>query len=347
MNEVVLQKGTTSIRPPSSWRNPQDHLVRLLDSPWYALLHRVSETVIRETWRFFDAENYHYLFVPVTTTSISSPMGAGSDSKPVMAQINGGQLYLADSLQFLLELGVRISGGSAWYVSNSFRGENVDATHLSEFCHAEVEIVGDLDDVITLGSRYVTHLARGVLQHNRDDLIAAAGTDRHVQTVADLSADFPRVRFNDLLMKFADHRDLFAEVLPGVQSLTRAGERALLDIYGEPVWVTHMQAMACPFYQRPEPGTDACLSADLLLGPGEILGAGARCIDAESTLESLARHKVAQKDYKWYIDMKRRMPMKTAGFGLGVERFIMWILKADDIRDCTFWQRSHGCVIEP
>jgi asparaginyl-tRNA synthetase len=347
MNPVRPYNADTSVRPPSSWRNPDDHLARLLDSPWYRLLHRVTETVMRETWLFFDTGHYHYLPVPITTTSISSPMGAGSDSKPVMAQINGGQVYLADSLQFLLELGVRIGGGSAWYVSNSFRGENVDATHLSEFSHAEVEIIGDLDDVVALGSRYVTHLARGVLRHNHDDVIAAAGSARHVQAVADLNGEFLQVRFDEALKNFGDRLDLSSEVLPGVRCLTRAGERALLDAYGEPIWVTHMPAMACPFYQRPEPGTDACLSADLLLGPGEVLGAGARCIDAESTLESLARHEVALENYGWYVDMKRRSPIKTAGFGLGIERFIMWILHADDIRDCTFWQRSHGCVVEP
>lgn len=336
-----------SIRPPSSWKNPADHLAALIGSPWYALLHRLNATVFGETWRFFGSENCGYLPVPVTTTSISSPMGAGSDSRPVSATIGGNEVYLADSLQFLLELGMRIAGGPVWYVSTSFRGEDVDATHLSEFAHSEVEIEGGLDEIVAFGGRYVSHLARGILRSNGSDLMAATGSTLHVQKVADLDGDFPRVRFDQAMAQFGDRPGLFRDVMPGVPALTRAGERALMEAHGEPMWITHMPAMACPFYQRPEAGTDACLSADLLLGPGEVLGAGARCIDAESTLDSILRHGVAPEAYGWYVDMKRRTPMETAGFGLGIERFLMWLLRADDIRDCTLWLRRHGVVIDP
>ncbi|MFJ8582767.1 amino acid--tRNA ligase-related protein [Micromonospora sp. NPDC093277] len=35
----------------------------------------------------------------------------------------------------------------------------------------------------------------------------------------------------------------------------------------------------------------------------------------------------------WYLKMKQHSPMRTAGFGLGVERWLMWVLNASAIRD--------------
>lgn len=45
--------------------------------------------------------------------------------------------------------------------------------------------------------------------------------------------------------------------------------------------------------------------------------------------------------------MHENYPLQTSGFGLGVERFIAWVLDHDDIRDCTLLLRDHKQVILP
>lgn len=289
-------------------------------------------------------DNFH---VPVTTTSISSPMGLGSDSEPVDAIINGHKVYLADSLQFLLELGLRVGQGPQYYISSSFRGEDVDSTHLSEFSHAEVEIRGNLDDIIELGGRYVSELAASVLADAEADIQATVGRVDHLAKVAAMKGAFQRLTFNEACAIVREVPEALKMVCPGVQGLTRIGERHIMKVIGEPVWITHMPALSCPFYQRAVPGSDACASADLLLGPGEILGSGARCVDEAELLTSLAAHQVSPESYTWYVQMKRLAPLETAGFGLGLERFLMWALNADDIRDCTPWIRRRGEVVDP
>lgn len=334
-------------RPPASWRQPQNHLHHLLESPWYRLLLRVNTALHRATHKFFDGLDYSYLHVPVTTMSISSPMGLGSDSRPVRAVIEGRPVYLADSLQFLLELGCRVNDKPVYYISSSFRGEDVDKTHLSEFCHSEVEIDGDLDDIVRLGGRYLSHLCAALLERVPSELEAAAGNLRHLNRVATLSGEFPRIRFDEALLLLTDVPAASKQAAPGVLALTRLGESELMNRLGAPLWVTHMPALACPFYQRPELNTESCLSADLLLGPGEILGAGERCRDYFELERSLQRHRVDGNSYAWYLEMKRATPRETSGFGLGMERFLMWALAADDIRDCTLWLRKCGEVIDP
>lgn len=55
------------------------------------------------------------MHLPVTTGSISSPMGRGSDSLPVKVKLEGVETYLADSMQFLLEYGCRLTNKGVYY----------------------------------------------------------------------------------------------------------------------------------------------------------------------------------------------------------------------------------------
>ncbi|ACM31458.1 MULTISPECIES: asparagine synthetase A [Rhizobium/Agrobacterium group] len=341
------QSDSALIRPPSSWREPENHLSQLITSPWYRLLHEVRCSIDGGTRIFFEGFGADNLHVPVTTGSVSSPMGLGSDSLPVRAIIQDKEIYLADSLQFLLELGIRIARRPVYYISSSFRGEDVDPTHLAEFSHSEVEIEGDLNEIIDLGGKYVSHLAQTLLDKCEGQILNSVGSLNHLQDVAKLKGNFPRLRHSDALELLHSEPRATKELLPGVATITRAGERQIMEVIGSPVWITHMPRKSCPFYQRPEEGSDACLSADLLLGPGEILGAGERCEDFLSTSRSVADHEVDPSPYQWYLEMKRSSPLRTAGFGLGIERFIMWALDVGDIRDCCLWLRKHGEVINP
>jgi aspartyl/asparaginyl-tRNA synthetase len=55
--------------------------------------------------------------------------------------------------------------------------------------------------------------------------------------------------------------------------------------------------------------------------------------------KSMARHDVNEQEYAWYVRMRKDLPMVTAGFGMGIERFLMWVLSHDDIRDVPLMSR--------
>ena len=44
-------------------------------------------------------------------------------------------------------------------------------------------------------------------------------------------------------------------------------------------------------------------------------------------------------NYKWYIDLRKYGSVPHAGFGLGVERLIKWMLNLDHIRDAIPFPR--------
>jgi asparaginyl-tRNA synthetase len=102
-------------------------------------------------------------------------MGLGSDSLPVHVELGGVNTYLADSMQFMLELACRLTGRDCYYIMPSFRGEACDETHLSQFFHSEAEIRGDLADVMAVVDEYILHLAGGLLDRHEELLVDLAG----------------------------------------------------------------------------------------------------------------------------------------------------------------------------
>jgi asparaginyl-tRNA synthetase len=320
----------------------------LLDGPWYVALLSLLDLVQRSTADFWRQNGLLQAPVPLTTGAISSPMGLGSDSSPLWADIAGKRIYLADSQQFALELLCRLSSHGCWYVMESFRGEPNDARHLGQFIHSEVEAPVGLDDIIQRGEAYVRRLATDVLDAKADTVAAIAGTTSHLERAL-RQASWPRLTFDAAAAELAGFSGAVHHDARGFRVLTGVGERELTRRYETPVWVTHFDEMAVPFYQACDetPLGRRARNADLLLGRHEALGAGERHQHVDDLLEALDRHGVDPEPYGWYVDLRERQPLRTSGFGLGVERFLMWALDHDDIRDLQLLLRSHGEDLRP
>jgi asparaginyl-tRNA synthetase len=331
----------------SSWRDPTGHLDVLLTSPWYRAIFEMTAIFHNATVEFWCRRNIPPAYLPITTGSISSPMGAGSDSSPVAVELCGISTYLADSMQFLLELGCRLTDEGCYYVMPSFRGEAADQSHLCQFYHSEAEIVGGLEDVTSLVEDYIRYLAAAMIDHGSDTVARFAGDDRHLREAADGDL-FASITFKEAGHLLNWDPQLVAEIAPGVRALTRQGERRLMELQGEFIWVTHSEHLSVPFYQAFEDGDrTTARNGDLLFGLGEIVGCGERHVTADDVRTALALHGVSTDCYAWYLRMRELAPLRTAGFGLGVERFLLWALHHDDIRDIPLLLRFNGQQIAP
>jgi asparaginyl-tRNA synthetase len=273
-------------------------------------------------------------------------MGLGSDSEPVKVTINDLSVYLADSMQFCLEIGARLNSKGAYYIMPSFRGEPVDRRHLNEFTHSEVEIRGALEDVMNLAEAYIKFLIQGVLDRCPQSITAATGTTQHMTSA--LNKEFARISFREATKILQDIRGALRHRPDGVIDITPEGEQYLTRHYDGFVWLTHLPWKLVPFYQsRNDADPEYSNSADLLVGIGEILGSGQRVYGIDELDESMTVHQVDPLDYEWYRQMHADYPIQTSGFGLGIERFMLWLLQHDDIRDCTLLLRNHGQVTAP
>ncbi len=328
------------------WRPASDRFIKIMDDPFYRLLVDLQDLLTTRTTEFWAGRRVKALHLPITTSSISSPMGLGSDSTPVEIDLFGDRTFLADSMQFMLEYGCRFNADGAWYLMPSFRGEDADETHLNQFFHSEAEIVGGLDDVMAAVQEYVQALARSVLDRMADEVGDVAGGVGHLEHMASL-VSFPRLTLDEAIIHLGSDPDA-VHYSDGWRTLTRHGERRLMEEISPILWVTHFDHLSVPFYQAyADPEQRSSLSADLLFGVGEVVGSGERHATGADVRNALAQHGVSEDAYRWYVDMKDVRPLRTSGFGMGVERWLMWVLNHRDIRELQLAPRLNGIALAP
>lgn len=331
------------ITPPKSWENLDTHYRQVLTSDWYKVISRLQCKFVSYTYEFYKQKGYEFQMLPITTSGVSSPIGAGSDSIPVKISIDNIDTYLADSMQFFLEFSCRLNHNGNYYIAPSFRGELADKRHLCQFYHSEAEIIGNLEDIINLVEKYLRFLIENFFQNDIQSILSITGDSKHiVRLLMLLKSRIPRCTYVEASIILGNKDDCFKNE-NRVISITSKGEQELIEHFGGAVWLTYPEHLAVPFYQAYKQNDDKFANcADLLMGVGETVGAGERHLTAGEVIKSLKAHSVDIDEYDWYVDMKSLVPMKTSGFGMGVERFMLWLIQHDDIRDMQLLPRFNG-----
>ena len=330
------------IRPPKSWKNLNTHYKVVLKSDWYRKLCLFQNEFNYVTTLFYKELGIQNFQFPLTTISISSPMGLGSDSSPVKVNIGGIDTFLADSMQFFLEYTRRLSDKGTYYLAPSFRGEKADKRHLSQFLHSEAEIAGGLEEVVDLCQNYLECLVTYFLKNCANEIEEITNSLVHLEDFLKICHRIPRCTFEEAAKILKDNSS-FIKSWGSYRTINSKGEKRLMEYFGGYVWLTKFDHMAVPFYQKFDPeDQNKALNADLLMGIGETIGSGERHFSGVEVKKALGKHRVSSKPYRWYIYMKEKYPLQTSGFGMGVERFFLWLFKHDDIRDCQLLPRFNG-----
>ena len=83
-------------------------------------------------------------------------------------------------------------------------------------------------------------------------------------------------------------------------------------------------------------------ATDLLVpNVGELCGASER-EDSYEKLEKIIKEKnMNQELYQWYLDLRRNGGCFHSGFGLGFERYIMFLTGINNIRDTLPYPRTY------
>ncbi len=80
---------------------------------------------------------------------------------------------------------------------------------------------------------------------------------------------------------------------------------------------------------------------DLLVpGIGEIIGGSQREERYDLLIEKMKKLNLNLDDYWWYLDLRRFGSVKHSGYGLGFERFIMYLTGISNIRDVIPFPRT-------
>jgi len=245
-------------------------------------------------------------------------------------------LYLTQSAQLYLEALI-FSLEKVYCVAPSFRAEKSRTIrHLTEYWHVEPEqAFADVDDMMRLEEDLVSYVCQKVAIKCRKELDELKV---NADELARVRPPFPRITYTEALDML--HKKGFK--LKWGEDLGFNEERALAEEYDKPVFVyaypKQIKAFYCKTY-RDNP--DLAMSADLLVPKiGEITTGGSRVDDKDELITRMKEFGLQPEAYNWYVDLRKYGTVPHAGFGLGVERILAWMLKLENVMDAIPFPRT-------
>lgn len=250
----------------------------------------------------------------------------------------GKKAFLTQSSQFYLEVYAHALE-KVYTVAPSFRAEpSRTRRHLTEFWHAEWETAfSSLEELMDWEERMIKHVAKYVLEHGQDQLKYFGRKPEDLEKV--VKSKFKRFTYDEA---FAVAQKKFPELKWG-DDLGEAHEREITKDFDVPILVHHYPTVLKPFYHRPDPSKpDAVLCVDMLApeGYGEIIGSGERCWKYDELITRMKKAGLKEKDYQWYVDLRKYGSVPHTGGGLGLSRLTMWLFKMEHIRDTVGFPRT-------
>ena len=187
------------------------------------------------------------------------------------------------------------------------------------------------EELLKIQEEILLFIADYVLKHARAELELL---ESDIARLEQLKAPFMRLPYAEMVKmlgkKWGD-------------DITDKEERELVEKLGDkPVFLTSFPRDMKAFYMRPDPkDPKVVLAADLLLpGVGEVTGGSERIMDEKELLESLRMFKLKKADYDWYLDLRRFGSVPHSGYGLGIERLVMWLTGASHIFETIPFPRT-------
>ena len=231
----------------------------------------------------------------------------------------------------------------------TFRAENSNTTrHAAEFWMIEPEIAfADLTDDMMLAESMLKYVISYVLEHAPEEMaffnqFVDKGLIERLEHV--VNSDFGRITYTDAITELEKHNDEFDYKVYWGCDLQTEHERYLTEkIFKRPVFVTDYPKEIKAFYMKlNEDGKTVAAMDCLVPGIGEIIGGSQREDDYEVLKNRMAECGLKEEDYEFYLDLRKYGSARHAGFGLGVERCVMYLTGMGNIRDVIPFPRTVG-----
>jgi len=334
-----------------------------LRSNTFGAAFRVRNALTHAIHTFFQQRDFLYVQTPIITTSdcegagqmfqvttlnLQQPPHAPDGKIDWQQDFFTKPAYLTVSGQ--LEGEIFASAFSQVYTFGpTFRAENSNTPrHLAEFWMIEPEMAFyELQDTMRLAEDFLKTIIRYVLEHCREDLEffnqfiekSVLATLEHVA-----QASFGHITYTDAVEELKKSGKAWEFQVEWGSDLQTEHERFLSEeVFKRPVIVTDYPKDIKAFYMRVnDDGKTVCAMDVLVPRVGEIIGGSQREERHDVLLARLRDAGLDEKAYWWYLDLRRYGSVPHSGFGLGLERMLMYLTGLKNIRDVIPFPRTPG-----
>lgn len=345
----------------------------------FSAVFRVRSAVSFAIHQFFNKNQFFYIHTPIITGADAEGAGemfgvTNFNLNQIPRDENGDIDFEQDF--FGKKTNLTVSGqleaetaamglGRVYTFGPTFRAENSNTTrHLAEFWMVEPEVAfNNLEDNIDLAENFLKYVIQYVLDNCKDDIEfldkrfaeeqkqkpekdrSKEGLIEKLENV--LKKRFKRVSYTEaieILMNSKENKKgkFQFPIEEWGADLQSEHERYLVEKHFEsPVVLFDYPAQIKAFYMRLNEDQKTVAAMDVLFpGIGEIIGGSQREERLSVLKQKMKDMHVDEKELWWYLDTRKFGSVPHAGFGLGLERLILFVTGMSNIRDVIPFPRT-------
>lgn len=311
---------------------------RFLDlrRPEQNLIFRIQTTfehALRQVWIERD-------FIEIHTPKL---MASASESRAELFEVEyfEGKAYLAQSPQFYKQMAQAAGFGGVFEIAPAFRADpSFTSRHATEFTSVDAELswVDSHEDVMALHEELIVAGFTAVKERHGEAIQKLFGLEIEVP-----ERPFPRIPLAEA-KEIVKQRGY--EVPRADADMDPEGERQIAayvkEKYGHDfVFLTDYAASIRPFYHMLHEDDPSLTKSYDLIYRGTEISTGAQREHRVEVLEAQAREKgLEPEELSFYLDFFRYGVPPHGGFGMGLARVLMLMLKQSSIREVTYLFRG-------
>ncbi|MGC8546771.1 MAG: asparagine synthetase A [Thermoplasmata archaeon] len=279
-------------------------------------------TIVRGEMKKFLDRNGFIEINPVIISPISDPLN--HPVKDPVIDYYGNKYRLTKSMIFHKQLSM-VFFEKIYSFSPNIRIEPIDrrktGRHLAEFTQLDLEVRNaKREDVMAIGEKMINHVIKVVKEKIDRSML---NPDLKVY-----KRPFKRISYKDAKENYGDDF-----------------ETLLSKEAREPFWIIDIPLEAREFYDKETySGSGILRDMDLIypLGYGEAISGGEREYEYERIVDRIRKKGQTLEEFELLLEASKRGLYPSAGFGIGIERFVRFVRGINDIREVTLFPKSIG-----
>ncbi|VFP79237.1 asparagine--tRNA ligase [Buchnera aphidicola] len=326
------------------------------------VIARIRNAVFQSLNEFLVKNGYLWVSTPIIT-SIDTE-GSGSMFQVSMLDINnqvnikkntnkenyffGKKVFLTVSGQLTLEA-YACALSKVYSLGPTFRAENSNTKkHLTEFWMLEVEkAFSDINDISIFAEKLLKNSINFVLDNCVSELLfLQKKVDKNIIFRLNnfLNINFVNIEYNEAINILLKNNHIINEKILWGEDLSSHHEKYLVNNYFKsPVIIRNYPKLLKAFYMRMNKDKKTVSAFDILIPQvGEIIGGSEREDRIDYLENRMIEMGLNKENYNWYKDLRKYGTVPHSGFGLGLERLILFITGIKNIRESIPFPRTIG-----
>ncbi|XBC43143.1 MAG: asparagine--tRNA ligase [Buchnera aphidicola (Meitanaphis flavogallis)] len=360
--KIVGLVNDPSSYPMSSKRHTIEHLRQYSHlrprTNFIGSISRIRNCLFQTLHQFLYKKGYYWIATPIITGLNAegcgdmfkvSTLDFSNLSKTDCSNINfkkdffGRESFLSVSGQLNLEA-YACALSKVYSFGPTFRAENSNTSrHLAEFWMLEVETAfSTLNDLVSFSEEMLKHAVNNILDQCLIDIEffkKTSDTDIISRLQQFSKRKFVQIEYEEVINILKKSGQFSLNSIFSEMDLLSEHEKYIVEQYfGCPVIIVNYPRSIKAFYMKLNKDGKTVAAMDLLVPKiGEILGGSEREEKLDILDKRFSEFGLNKKNYWWYRDLRKYGTVPHAGFGLGFERFLSYIIGVKNIRDvCPF-----------